>query len=171
MNSGKAFQVCLPSSCDTTKRLNNMYIVLTGDLGHFICLSGIAVLHRVTYNLRRLLPLQWQKKKINFIKLGKERQCHITKQLMHSFSVYIRICQPENSDLQWGRVEVNTTFDGWLILMFTSEECINCILLYDSYKDLRRLAETSFHWWHILMSTSDELKLAQDRTTSGQTAT
>ena len=62
-NSGKAFQVCLHSSCDTTKRLNNMYIVLTGDLGHFICLSGIAVLHRVTYNLRRLLPLQWKKKK------------------------------------------------------------------------------------------------------------
>ena len=45
-----------------------MYTVLTGDLGHFICLSGIAVLHRVTYNLRhrhrrhRLLPLQWKKK-------------------------------------------------------------------------------------------------------------
>ena len=34
-----------------------MYIVLTGDLGHFICLSGIAVLHRVSYNLRRLQPL------------------------------------------------------------------------------------------------------------------
>ena len=44
-NSGEAFQVCLPSSCDPTMRLNNMYIVLTGDLGHFICLSGIAVLY------------------------------------------------------------------------------------------------------------------------------
>ena len=28
------------------------------------------------------------------IKLGKERQCHITKQLMHSFMVNIRISQP-----------------------------------------------------------------------------
>ena len=66
-NLGKTFQVCLPSSCDTTKRLNNMYMVLTGDLGHFICLSGIAVLHRVTYNLRRLLPLPWKKKKGSLI--------------------------------------------------------------------------------------------------------
>ena len=28
------------------------------------------------------------------IKLGKERQCHITKQLVHSFEVNIRISQP-----------------------------------------------------------------------------
>ena len=28
------------------------------------------------------------------IKLGKERQCHIKKQLVHSFSVKIRISQP-----------------------------------------------------------------------------
>ena len=28
------------------------------------------------------------------IKLGKERQFHITKQLVHSFSGYIRISQP-----------------------------------------------------------------------------
>ena len=28
------------------------------------------------------------------IKLGKERQCHKTKQLVHSFSVNIRISQP-----------------------------------------------------------------------------
>ena len=28
------------------------------------------------------------------IKLGKERQCHITKQLVHSFSINIRISQP-----------------------------------------------------------------------------
>ena len=32
--------------------------------------------------------------KILLIKLGKERQCHITKQLVHSFSVNIRISQP-----------------------------------------------------------------------------
>ena len=28
------------------------------------------------------------------IKLGKERQCHITKQLVHSFTVNIRISPP-----------------------------------------------------------------------------
>ena len=32
--------------------------------------------------------------KAGIIKLGKERLCHITKQLMHSFSVNIRISQP-----------------------------------------------------------------------------
>ena len=30
---------------------------------------------------------------MNYIKLGKERLCHLTKQLMHSFSVNIRISQ------------------------------------------------------------------------------
>ena len=35
-------------------------------------------------------------------------------------------------------------------------------------KDIRQLAETSFHWlWQVLMSNSDELNLAQDRSTSG----
>ena len=35
-------------------------------------------------------------------------------------------------------------------------------------KDFLWLAETSFHWiWQILMYTSDELNLAQDRSTSG----
>ena len=29
-----------------------------------------------------------------YIKLGKERQCHITKQLVHSFEVNFRIRQP-----------------------------------------------------------------------------
>ena len=31
--------------------------------------------------------------KLLYIKLGKERQCHITKQLVHSFSVNIRVSQ------------------------------------------------------------------------------
>ena len=31
--------------------------------------------------------------KILDIKLGKERVCHITKQMMHSFSIIIRISQ------------------------------------------------------------------------------
>ena len=35
-------------------------------------------------------------------------------------------------------------------------------------KDLQCLAETSFHrLWEILMSSSDELTLAQDKSTSG----
>ena len=33
-------------------------------------------------------------------------------QLMHSFEVDIRICQPENSDVQRGEPEVNITFEG-----------------------------------------------------------
>ena len=33
-------------------------------------------------------------------------------QLMHSFEVNIRICQPENSDVQRGEAEVNITFEG-----------------------------------------------------------
>ena len=33
-------------------------------------------------------------------------------QLMHSFEVNIRICQPENSDVDRGKAEVNITFEG-----------------------------------------------------------
>ena len=33
-------------------------------------------------------------------------------QLMHSFEVDIRICQPENSDVHRGEAEVNITFEG-----------------------------------------------------------
>ena len=33
-------------------------------------------------------------------------------QLMHSFEVNIRICQPENSDVHRGKAEVNITFEG-----------------------------------------------------------
>ena len=33
-------------------------------------------------------------------------------QLMHSFEVNIRICQPENSDVHLGEAEVNNTFEG-----------------------------------------------------------
>ena len=42
-------------------------------------------------------------------------------QLMHSFEVNIRICQPENSDVHRGEAEVNITFEGWLILMLTKK--------------------------------------------------
>ena len=35
-------------------------------------------------------------------------------QLMHSFEVDIRICQPENSDVHRGEAEVTITFEGWL---------------------------------------------------------
>ena len=33
-------------------------------------------------------------------------------QLVHSFEVEIRICQPENSDVHRGEAEVNITFEG-----------------------------------------------------------
>ena len=33
-------------------------------------------------------------------------------QLMHSFEVDIRICQPVNSDVHRGEAEVNITFEG-----------------------------------------------------------
>ena len=33
-------------------------------------------------------------------------------QLMHSYEVNIRICQPSNSDVHRGEAEVNITFEG-----------------------------------------------------------
>ena len=36
----------------------------------------------------------------------------IIKQLMHTFDVDIRICQPEDSDVHRGEVEMNITFEG-----------------------------------------------------------
>ena len=42
-------------------------------------------------------------------------------QLMHSFEVNIRICQPENSDVYRGKAKVTITFVGRLILMLTSK--------------------------------------------------
>ena len=33
-------------------------------------------------------------------------------QLMHSFEVNIRICQPKNSDVHWSEAEVNITFES-----------------------------------------------------------
>ena len=33
-------------------------------------------------------------------------------QLMHSFSVNIGICQPENNDVHRGETDVNITFEG-----------------------------------------------------------
>ena len=52
--------------------LNNLFLIALGT-------SGLSKF----INMKRL-----------DIKIGKERQCHITKQLMHSFEVNIRICQP-----------------------------------------------------------------------------
>ena len=50
---------------------------------------------------------------------------------MHSFEVNIRICQPENSDVQRGKAEGNITFESWLILMLT-EKNAPIVLLYDT---------------------------------------
>ena len=38
-------------------------------------------------------------------------------QLMHSFEVNIRLCQPENSDVHRGEAEVNINFEDCLMLM------------------------------------------------------
>ena len=66
-NLGKTSQVCLPNFCDPT-RLSHLYIVLTGDLGYFTCFYRASqFLHRVTYSLRRLLPLKWKKKKKTYL--------------------------------------------------------------------------------------------------------
>ena len=40
---------------------------------------------------------------------------------MHSFSVNIRICQSENSDVHQGRAKVNITLEVLLILMLTKK--------------------------------------------------
>ena len=50
---------------------------------------------------------------------------------MHSFEVNIRFCQPKNSDVHWGKAELNIAFEGWLILMLTEKECTICFL-YDT---------------------------------------
>ena len=40
-------------------------------------------------------------------------QCQLNNiQLMHSFKVNIRICQPENSDVHRGEAQVTITFEG-----------------------------------------------------------
>ena len=48
------------------------------------------------------------------MKLGKERQCHITKQLMHSYSANIRNSQASKveSDVHLGFASVNITLLG-----------------------------------------------------------
>ena len=52
-------------------------------------------------------------------------------QLIHSYEVNISICQPENSDVHRGKVQVNITIEGWLILMLT-EKNAPIVLLYDT---------------------------------------
>ena len=55
--------------------------------------------------------------------------CNII-QLMHSFEVNMRICQPENSDVHGGEAKGNITFEGSLILMLTEKECTNCFVIW-----------------------------------------
>ena len=57
------------------------------------------------------------------IKKGWKKKTPITKQLMPSFEVNIRICQP--SKLMFTEA---ITFSGWQIQMLTLKECINCIV-------------------------------------------
>ena len=46
-------------------------------------------------------------------------------QLIHSFKVNIRICQPENSDVHRGKAEVNITFKGGQILMLKTYAAVS----------------------------------------------
>ena len=59
----------------------------------------------------------------------KERQCHITKQLVHSFEVNIRISQPENSDVHLGFASVNIT-----VLGLTNPD-VNLKIMHQLYND------------------------------------
>ena len=80
------------------------------------------------------------------IKLGKERQCHITKQLVHSYSVNIRITQPSkvmftqanfasvNITVLENFASVNITVLGLTNPDVNLKRMHHCILLYDSYK-------------------------------------
>ena len=65
----------------------------------------------------------------NFINMKiKERQCHITKQLVHSFSINIRISQPLKVMFTSASPRWTSLFSGWQILMLISKGCINCIM-------------------------------------------
>ena len=47
--------------------------------------------------------------------------------LMHCFEVNIRICQPEK--VMFTSVDVIITFSGGQILMLTSKQCVNCLVI------------------------------------------
>ena len=65
-NLGKASQVCLPSSCDATRLTPPVHSFNQGSGAFYLFYRASQFLFRVTYNLRRLLPLQWKKKKCLF---------------------------------------------------------------------------------------------------------
>ena len=58
---------------------------------------------------------------------------HYVIQLMHSYSVNIGICQPENSHVHRGEAEKNITFEGWLILLSTEKECTYCFVIWHCF--------------------------------------
>ena len=99
--------------------------------------------------------------KILKIKLGKERQCHITKQLVHSFLVNIRISQPSKAMFTSASPRWTSLFSGWQILMSTSKECIKCMMpttkcsCYAVYQVLN----IQYHWQGNLLETIDFLFL------------
>ena len=64
------------------------------------------------------------------ITLGKEKHTvSHNKQLVHSFSVNIRISQPSKVMFTSASPQWKSLFSGWQILTLTSKECINCIVL------------------------------------------
>ena len=94
--------------------------------------------------------------KILKIKLGKERQCHITKQLVHYFSVTIRISQPSKVMFTEATPRWTSLFSGLQILMLSSKECINCIMcvsLVWTWSDVPPAGSFRPLWkWNILVS-------------------
>ena len=80
----------------------------------------------------------------------KERQCHITKQLVHSFSVNIRISQPFKVMFTSASPRWTSLFLGWQILMLTSKECINCIMKTHSW------LHPHTHWDSMLYQTKNQ---------------
>ena len=72
-------------------------------------------------------------------------------QLVHSFEVNIRICQPENSYVHRGKAEVNITFECWLIQMFTKKNA-PIVLLYDTVSLFLVLFKVFLYFINLLKS-------------------
>ena len=78
--------------------------------------------HKLAYLIRSALSslIKCSPPSLSNVSVGKsfeianpdEIPLYVNIQLMHSFEVNIRICQPENSDVHRGEAEVNITFEG-----------------------------------------------------------
>ena len=76
-NLGKASQVCLPSSCNRTRLTPLEHSFNWGSGAFYLFYRASQFSYRVTYNLRRELPLQWkEKKKISDLLFVQNQNCH-----------------------------------------------------------------------------------------------